>query len=170
MPFSVFDDDRKAEFPLDQVHIDREFPEDGLRDRNAALRQDLEGLQFVGNRLDRRRTVEEHDTLALEMAQHCKGEIIRLRARPAQDCIGLGQASPIICCGPLLGVADHEIEFARLEDAEIDAQFVGNGIEPKDFADFRKIGVEVAVEEYPASHVPLPCRLSAIAVDAQRPN
>jgi len=53
-------------------------------------------------------------------------------------------------------VADHKIELARPEDTEIDAQLIGNRIEAKNFADFRQIGIEVAVEEYPASHAAAP--------------
>src|SRR6185312_4784706 len=94
------------------------------------------------------------------MAQHSKREIIRLRPCTAEDGVRFAQSPPAIGRGPLFLMAHHKIELARFEDTEIDAQLVGHGIETKDFADFRKIGVEVAVEEYPASHAPLP-RLSA---------
>src|SRR5437868_13311761 len=105
------------------------------------------------------------------MAQHREREIVRLRPRPAQDGVGLEHRPTVIGRGPFLLVADHKIELTGLEDAEIDAQPVGHGIEAKDFPYFRKIGIEVAVEEYPASHAATPPAPPerTIAVSAQRP-
>ncbi len=146
------DDDREAQFTLDQIHVHGECAQDRARDRQAGAVEALQGVQLVGDLLDRRRAVDQPHPAPFEMPQQGEREVVRLRPGTADHEVRSLHQAALVGGAPVFLGADHEVELVRMEHQQLDPHGGGSLLKTKDLRHFRVRGIEFPMKQYPATH------------------
>ena len=143
---------RKAQLPLDNIHIDGEFCEDRLRNRQAQRRKHLQRLQLVCARFNGLSAVDQRYAHALELADDSQSEIGRFAARAWNDEIRPRKFAVGVLGPPLALSRNNQLEVAWPQGIELNAAPLARLDETADFGSFGHAVCDIIVKQQPAAH------------------